>query len=407
MRKDHKTYLIQFTLFVITVFTTTWAGVEWMGLAGSDYNMESFINGLLFSIPFLGILTVHEFGHYITARLYKVKVSLPYYIPFYIPLMHTIGTMGAFIRIKSPHKSKREVFDIGVAGPLAGFVAALGVLYYGYTHLPEPEHIYNIHPEYKAYGLSYEEHVYNYEFSKKLDSMRISEIKKIKPDYREDWPKKEYITLYMDKNLLLLFFEKYVADNPEWIPNEYELFHNPFIFAGLLALFFTALNLLPIGQLDGGHIIFGMFGTRGHKYISLTAFIALVYFAGIGVFRNNLFGNVFGSLENLLSFGPIYLYLLFFIFGKISDNWKNNLMIASCIFAGQYFTEFFFPEFRGIGLVYLVFAGVIGRFLGVHHPPAYIEEPLDWKRKIIGWVSLIIFVLCFTPHLLVQEIFRP
>lgn len=407
MRKKTKQYLIQAALFITTIITTTWAGVEWMGLADSAWDWKTFARGFLFSIPFLGILTVHEFGHYITARLYKVKVTLPYCIPFYIPLLNTIGTMGAFIRIKSPLKSKREIFDIGVAGPLAGFIVALGVLYYGYTHLPEPEYIYKVHKEYKDYGLDYSKDVYSYNFSREMDSTRLVEIRKENPDYREEFPKKEYTTFSMDKNLLLLFFEKYVADKPEWIPNKYEIFHYPFIFAGFLALFFTALNLLPIGQLDGGHIIYGLFGMKGHRYISLTVFIALVYFAGVGIFRNNFIGDIFADTQKLVLFGPLYLYFLYFLFGKISENWKTNLMIASCVFAAQFFTEFLVPEFKGIGSLYLVFSVLVGRFLGVQHPPAYFEEPLDLKRKIIGWISLLIFVICFTPNLFNIEIFRP
>ena len=82
MRKKYKTYLLQATLFIITVITTTFAGMQWMGIQ-EELSWESFAKGFLFSIPFLGILTVHEFGHYITARLYKVKVTLPYYIPFF------------------------------------------------------------------------------------------------------------------------------------------------------------------------------------------------------------------------------------------------------------------------------------------------------------------------------------
>src|SRR5438552_2704608 len=110
MRKKHKRYLLQAALFIATIFTTTYAGMEWMGLS-QELSWETFAKGFLFSVPFLGILTVHEFGHYITARLYKVKVTLPYYIPFLLPGA-SIGTMGAFIRIKSVLKTKREIFDI-------------------------------------------------------------------------------------------------------------------------------------------------------------------------------------------------------------------------------------------------------------------------------------------------------
>ena len=127
---------IHLILFVITFITTTFAGAEWMygrTFVFSSYPLgwDEFMAGLRFSIPFLGILTIHEFGHYLTARKHKVKVSLPYYIPLwlgFIGMPFTIGTLGAFIRIRERINDKRKNFDIGVAGPIAGFVAALIVL---------------------------------------------------------------------------------------------------------------------------------------------------------------------------------------------------------------------------------------------------------------------------------------
>lgn len=419
MLKKNKTYLIQALLFIVTFNTTTFSGMDWMGIG--EFTMDNYLKGFMFSIPFLGILTVHEFGHYIAARIYRISVTLPYYIPLYVPGVPSIGTLGAFIRIRSPLISKRMVMDVGIAGPLAGFVVALGVLYYGFTHLPAREDIFRIHPSYKEFGLDYEKHVYNYEFSRQQDSLSFEELKKshswlidfmestggLQPRWREASFKPEpvYQEMSLGKNLLLLFFEKYVADDPSLVPNRYELFHYPFIFAGFLALFFTALNLLPMGQLDGGHVIFGLVGARRHRIISMVVLITLVYFAGVGVFRNNFIGNAHGSPENLLSFGLIYLYLLYFIFSRISDNWKNNLLIASCVFAAQYFTELLLPQFQGISVVYMVFAGLVGRVLGVGHPPVMVEEPLSLSRKILGWISLIVFILCFTPSLFNIETF--
>ena len=138
---------------------------------------------MYYSIPFLTILTVHEFGHYLTAKYHNVKVTLPFYIPLwlgFIPLPFTIGTAGAFIRIKEMIHSRKQYFDIGIAGPLAGFVVAVLVLTYGFTHLPPPEYIFEIHPEYKEYGLNYEDYVYD-----------------LLPGY-----------LVMGDNLLFMFFEK-------------------------------------------------------------------------------------------------------------------------------------------------------------------------------------------------------
>src|SRR5688572_20583517 len=140
MGSAQKRRIFQVALFIITFIFTTLAGVEWCyGKSiyivypdlsvelNSNYRWSDFFNGLEFSIPLLLILTVHEFGHYFTAVHHKVKVSLPYYIPFppipYLPL--SIGTMGAVIRLRSRPKSNVENFDIGLAGPLAGFIVAL------------------------------------------------------------------------------------------------------------------------------------------------------------------------------------------------------------------------------------------------------------------------------------------
>lgn len=405
MHKQTKEYLIQAGLFLVTFLTTTLSGMDWTGAKSFDW--EGISKGLMFSVPFLGILTVHEFGHYIASRIYKLKVTLPFYIPFYIPIAGflSIGTLGAFIRIKSPLKSKREVMDVGIAGPLAGFIIALGVLFYGFSNLPSKESIYDIHPEYQVYGLDYEKEVYTYQFSRSMDSLSYLHFNE---NNIANWePQKEYSTMALGKNLLLLFFENYVASDPELIPNKYEMFHYPFIFAGFLALFFTALNLLPIGQLDGGHITFGLLGSKNHYRLSLVIFIGLVYFGGVGIFRNNIVGNVFGSIENLFFFGPLYLFFLYFIFGKVSENWKNNLLLASMVFAAQFFTEMLFPSYHGISALYLFFGFLLGRFLGIAHPPTYVEERVSLGRKILGWVSLIIFILCFTPDLFVVETFKP
>lgn len=148
-------------LFLITLTTTTLAGLEWTvgkflisGITWSD-----FLFGLQFSVPFLMILTVHEFGHYFTARYHKIKVSLPYYIPFWLGFigLPSIGTMGAFIRIREQIASRTNYFDVGVSGPVAGFVVAIICLIVGFQTLPETDYIYEIHPEYEVFGENFEE----------------------------------------------------------------------------------------------------------------------------------------------------------------------------------------------------------------------------------------------------------
>jgi len=355
-------------LFVITLITTTLAGAEWMYgkmlYFEPRLTLAQLVSGISFSFPFLAILTVHEFGHYLTARYYHVKVTLPFYIPLWLGFIGipSFGTGGAFIRILEPIKSRREYFDIGIAGPLAGFVVSLFVLYYGFTHLPPPEFIYSIHPEYEQYGMDYADFVYQ-----------------------------EEGTFYLGDNLAFLFFKNYVADDPSLVPNPYEIIHYPWIFAGFLALFVTALNLLPIGQLDGGHAVYGLFGWKNHKIISTVIFIIFLYYAGLGLV------TPFDPMNDLLLYIPLYIGFLFFVMQSMRVTNRTRLTLAIAIFTAQFITIFLFPMIKGY-TGWLVFAFIIGRFLGIHHPPAILDESLSPTRKILGWITLIVFILSFSPR---------
>ena len=399
MLKKYKPYLIHGGLFLATLFTTTMAGASWIGTAKmEDSFWDYFITGFPFSIPFLLILTVHEFGHYITARIYKVDVSLPYYIPFFIPVgIPQIGTFGAFIKMKNKINSRKEVFDIGVAGPLAGFFVALIVLTYGFTHLPEPEHIYKVHPDYAKFGINYSDSVYTAQYQKQVAKQNNIQVP-------ENY---EFTELSLGNNLVFAFFEEFVVTDKSLIPNKYEMFHYPFLFAAYLALFFTALNLIPIGQLDGGHVIYGLFGHRNHQTISSILFSIYVLVAGIGIFKNNLLEINFFETDsfNMLLLAAAYLYFLYTILFRTFKSWKNTLMIAVIIFSTQFFIEYFFPAVKGFD-GWMFFAFIIGRFLGTDHPPATIEEPLDYKRKLIGWFTILVFIICFTPQVFVIETFK-
>src|SRR4051812_16920526 len=188
MRRDLRRIVIQIVLFVTTFITTTLAGSWWATgklVIQNNFEWSDFLSGLSFSIPFLLVLTVHEFGHYFVAMYHKVKTTLPYYIPL-PPLPLMVGTMGAVIRIKSKIPSNKQNFDIGIAGPISGFVVAVVVLWYGFTTLPPAEYIFKIHPEYEQYGLDYAQHVYGH--------------------------KENTIDITIGKNLLFQFFESFVAD---------------------------------------------------------------------------------------------------------------------------------------------------------------------------------------------------
>ncbi|MGY2133108.1 site-2 protease family protein [Hymenobacter sp. HD11105] len=368
-----RVYTLHLLLFVITLITTTLAGAEWMtgrtffDLTNADslsiwLTRAEIRNGLWFSLPFLGVLTVHEFGHYFTARYYKVRATLPYYIPFFTGFFNTIGTFGAVIRIKDRIFSRKEFFDIGLAGPLAGFLVAIPVLMYGFTHLPPLEYIFQVHPEYRAYGADYAQYVYQNAGGDGL---------------------------VLGKSLIYRLLESWLAD-PALLPHPNELMHYPMLLAGSLALFFTALNLLPIGQLDGGHILYGLLGFQRFNQVSAVLFIGFIFYAGLGLF------TVDSSDDSLLYGGPIYLYYLFTVFRRAVPTPRRALMLVLGVVAAQLALSLAVPGIEG-NPGWLVFGFLLGRVMGIYHPPAPDESPLSPGRKVLGWVMLAIFVLCFTP----------
>ena len=237
--------------------------------------------GLPFSLTLLLILITHELSHYFMSRRHNVSVTLPYFIPA-PPFIFLIGTFGAIIKMKPPIFDRRALIDIGASGPIGGFfVAVVAVII----------------------GLSFSEVV------------PIEEIQNIDGG------------LSLGSSILFSIITKITLNiNPE----KYEVILHPVAFAGWIGFLVTSLNLLPIGQLDGGHIVYVLFGER-HKNIAMLTIPLLVI---LGVI-----------------FWPGWLIWAF-------------LMII----------------------------------IGYRHPPVvYPQIQLDRKRRIIGWVSLVIFILTFTP----------
>ena len=358
--------------FLATLITTTLAGAEWM-FPGSFISSEHplgfshFLKGFQFSLPFLAVLTIHEFGHYFVARYYKLEVTLPLYLPLWLGFLGipSIGTAGAFIKLKSQPHSRKEYFDVGVAGPLAGFIAALCLLWYAFTHLPPPEYIFGIHPEYMQYGTDYAKHAY-----------------------------KGTAAITLGNSLLFSFFTQHVAD-PALLPNPYELMHYPYVLAGYLSLLFTALNLLPIGQLDGGHVLYGLAGKKIHQAVAPVILIILVLYSGIGQ-AAPIDLHYDKDLSDKLFQDVIYLGVLYFAFSGITPVKMNVLLIALSVFAVHYAGALFLPQVQGYN-GWMMFALIVGKFLGVYHPKALIDTPLPLGRKAIGWFALAVFVLCCTP----------
>jgi membrane-associated protease RseP (regulator of RpoE activity) len=209
-------------LFLATVVTTVWAGALHQGV-NLFSTPERFLVGLPYAAALLAILGVHEMGHFVVARRHGVDVTWPYFIP--VPM--GLGTLGAFIQIKSLIKSRRAVFDVGIAGPLAGLCVALPALYIGLG---------------QAAPLSSAESLHGTRAGSSI--------------------------------LLALMYQMvYGGDLASAASATIRL--TPVAYAGWIGLVVTALNLLPVGQLDGGHIAYGLFGRRYARAIGIGTFLVM------------------------------------------------------------------------------------------------------------------------------------
>ncbi len=309
--------LIHITLFVITLFTTTIAGFEWT--TGTLWTNEVFDlpRGLTYSLAILFILSCHEFGHYFAARYHKVDATLPYFIPFPpIPGFLNFGTMGAVIRTRSSVNSNKAMFDIGVAGPIAGFIACLFILIYGFVNLPPVEYLLEIHPDY---------------FS---------------PEYGQN-----SISLEFGNTLLFSLLREIFTTSDQFVPPMSEVYHYPFLCVGWFGLFVTAMNMIPVGQLDGGHIFYSMFGSEKHERVAKFSMIILLVLGFAGA------ADAF--LEAGLGFG----------------------------WAGWLFWSL---------ILYFI--------IKIKHPDVPYFETLDKRRMILGYTAIAILLLSFSPNPLVISV---
>jgi len=241
----------QLVFAVLTVLTVLWAGGMHAGVDILEHP-ELWYLGLPFAVSLLGILLAHEFGHYIAARRHGVSATLPLLLPVPNPLL---GTAGAVIRMRSPVPDRRALFDIGIAGPLAGVVAAIIVTIIGLT-LSE---VVKLDPR-TAVPLYWPEFELTYG-QPGLITMRFF-----------DEP-----TASMLVNMPPLFKLLQLAVVGTLAPDEVLLLH-PVAFAGWLGFLVTALNLVPVGQLDGGHIVFAGL-RRAYKPLGSLMVVALLFFA--------------------------------------------------------------------------------------------------------------------------------
>jgi membrane-associated protease RseP (regulator of RpoE activity) len=230
--------LINILLFLATILTTLAAGASIAGedlwgsvLTGSFTEvLSSLLAGLPFTVTLLGILGVHEFGHYLASHLHGVRATLPYFIP--LPVVG-IGTLGAFIQIKSPMTNRKVLFDIGLAGPYAGLVVAIPLLFLGLMLSAD-----NVVPVF-AGGLT-------------LESIGSS--------------------VFIDG--MVGFFTD--------IPAGRTLRLDPVFFAAWLGFLLTALNLLPAGQLDGGHAAYAVLGQVAHGLAYVVVLLLIIIGAFLG-----------------------------------------------------------------------------------------------------------------------------
>lgn len=227
-------------LFVITVFSTFFVGIthslsfKYAELLTNNSEVMLSIDifkdpqvislSIIYAVVLIGILLGHEFGHYFTCRHYNIDATLPYFIP--APTL--IGTLGAFIKIKSPITRKQQLFDIGIAGPLTGFILSLPAL---------------------VYGLS---------------------LSRVIP------PLPQGEALLFGEPLLLKLIGSVIFKD---IPSGYDILIHPIAFAGWVGILVTSFNLFPVGQLDGGHISYALFGPKSR--VLARVFLWIFIFMGI------------------------------------------------------------------------------------------------------------------------------
>jgi membrane-associated protease RseP (regulator of RpoE activity) len=220
---SQKKFLLHILLFVVTFLSTFIAGAMQAGVNVLK-EPDKIYKGFPFALTLMSILLAHELSHYFASRKHRVNATLPYFIP--APTI--IGTFGAFIKMKSPITTRQALMDIGVSGPLAGFIISIVVSIIGLF-------------------LSQVVPIQNTEGSLNLgDSLLFSTLSQLILDYK---------------------------------PGAQDVLLHPVAFAGWIGFFVTSINLIPVGQLDGGHIAYALFGEK-HIYLS-KILISLMFLLGL------------------------------------------------------------------------------------------------------------------------------
>jgi membrane-associated protease RseP (regulator of RpoE activity) len=242
-------------LFVLTVFSVMLAGVQVPAALCADigqailYMLGNILTGWPFALSLLGILLAHELGHYFMSRYHKTPATLPFFLPLPPPLS-PLGTLGAAIIMRAIPKNKRILFDIGVAGPIAGLVVAIPVLFLGLS-------LSTVQPiVLSGCGISLEGNSLLYLFSKFVVFGQLLPAP-VEPQGISYW------------------VQYFFTGRP--IPlGGLDVFIHPVAFAGWAGILVTALNLIPVGTLDGGHVIYGLFGDKARKAFPFIIFLLIV-----------------------------------------------------------------------------------------------------------------------------------
>ena len=307
-----KRLLLHVGLFLATLLTTTAAGAIYVhGDRGDGSMLDAILpiaDGLSYSVPLMLILLSHELGHYLVARRHGVDASLPYFIP--LPPPFFLGTMGAVIGMRDVTSDRKKLIDIGAAGPLAGLLVAIPVIWYGLGH---------------------------------------SRVGPLSP------------TGLQEGNSILYALLKHAVKGI-WLPDgKQDIFLHPTAWAGWAGLLVTMLNLIPIGQLDGGHVATAYFGNRYNEFA--------------------------GRLHRLLPFGAlaVFLWVRRLVRLESGEHW-NSSMATSIALGGA------FPWL----VLYLVLRIVRALSGGDNHPPVG-DQPLPVNRRLLFWFMVVVFVLVFMP----------
>lgn len=264
---------IHVVLFLATLFTTTLAGSFQAGV-NPLADLRLLVHGLPFSTTLMGILLVHEMGHFLMSRVHGVEATPPYFIPG-PPFL--VGTFGAFIRMHTP-TSRKALFDVGAAGPWAGFLVAIPAVFYG---------------------------------------LSLSEVRALEASTGG---------LVLGDSLVFGWLTRLALGVS---PADVTILLHPIALAGWFGLFVTFLNLLPIGQLDGGHVVYALIG-RSHRWVARCSLVVIIGLAFLG--------------------------------------WQGWVMWA-----------------------------VLVTVLGLDHPPTIDDTPLDPRRRIAAWLTIVLFAITFMP----------